>query len=135
MILVDTSVWVEAFRRGEGREAGELRVLLDAGEVAMASPIRVEILSGSSAADLPRLRRSLSALPLFLPGVQTWDRVEGWIERAVPAGRRFGVADLLIGAVAAENDLPIWSLNGDFAAMATLGFVRVHSGREPEPPG
>lgn len=126
MILVDTSVWVEAFRRGESREAGQLRILLDAGEVAIAPPIRSEILSGSSAADFPRLRRTLSALPLFLPGAQTWERVEGWVERAVSAGRRFGVADLLIAAVAAESDLPIWSLDGDFASMATLGFVRVH---------
>ncbi len=126
MILVDTSVWVEAFRRGNRREAEHLRVLLDAGEVAMTSPVRIEILSGSSAADLPRLRRTLAALPLFVPGAATWERVEGWIESAVRAGRRFGPADLLIAAVAADNGLPVWSLDGDFAEMAKLGFIRVH---------
>jgi predicted nucleic acid-binding protein len=124
--LVDTSVWIEAFRRGHSPEAEHLRVLLDAGEVVMTSPVRIELLSGSSAADLPRLRRTLSALPLFVPGVETWERMEGWVERAVSAGRRFGAADLLIAAVAAENDLSVWSLDGDFAAMAKLGFVRAH---------
>jgi predicted nucleic acid-binding protein len=126
VILVDTSVWVEAFRRADRPEAGHLRVLLDAGEVAMASPVRIEILSGSSVGDLPRLRRTLSALPLFVPGAQTWERVESWVERAVRAGRRFGPADLLIAATAAENDLSVWSLDGDFAEMAKLGFIRVH---------
>ena len=126
MILVDTSVWIEAFRRANSPEADHLRILLDAGEVAMTPPIRIELLSGSSAADLPRLRRTLSALPLFVPGVETWERMEGWIERAVSAERRFGAADLLIAAVAAENDLSVWSLDGDFAAMARLGFVRAH---------
>jgi predicted nucleic acid-binding protein len=126
VILVDTSVWVEAFRRAEGEEAEHLRVLLDAGAVAMASPVRIEILSGASARDLPRLRRTLSALPLFVPGVETWERVEGWVERAVRAGRRFGPTDLLIAATAAENDLSVWSLDGDFAEMAKLGFIRVH---------
>ena len=126
MILVDTSVWVQAFRRERSREAEHLKALLDASEVAMTPPVRIELLGGSSTADLPRLRRTLSALPLFIPGAETWDRVDGWIERAVRAGRRFGVADLLIAGVAAENGLPIWSLDGDFAAMATLGFVRVH---------
>jgi len=126
VILVDTSVWIEAFRRARSREAEHLRVLLDAGGVAMTPPIRIELLSGSSTADLPRLRRTLSALPLFVPGLEAWERMEGWTERAVRIGRRFGVADLLIAAVAAENDLPIWSRDGDFAAMAKLGFVRVH---------
>ena len=126
MILVDTSVWIEAFRRGRSPEAEQLRVLLDAGEVAIASPVRIEILSGASATDLPRLRRTLSALPLFVPGAATWELLEAWVERAVAVGRRFGVTDLLIAAVAAESDLPVWSMDGDFAEMAKLGFVRVH---------
>jgi predicted nucleic acid-binding protein len=126
VILVDTSVWIEAFRRAHSPEADHLRTLLDAGEVAMAQPIRIELLSGSSAADLPRLRRTLSALPLFVPGVPTWERIEGWVERAVSAGRRFGAADLLIAAVAAENDLSVWSLDRTFAEMAKLGLVHAH---------
>jgi len=57
---------------------------------------------------------------------QTWERMEGRIERAVSAGRRLGAADLLIAAVAAEHGLSVWSLDGDFAEMAKLGFVRAH---------
>ena len=125
MILVDTSVWVEAFRRGQGPEAERLRALLDADEVAITAPVRIELLSGSGASDLPQLRRTLSALPRFDLGPRSWERIEGWVERAVAAGRRFGVTDLLIAAVAAENELSVWSLDGDFAEMAKLGFIQV----------
>jgi predicted nucleic acid-binding protein len=125
VILVDTSVWVEAFRRGHGPAAEGLRALLDADEVAITAPVRIELLSGSSASDLPRLRRTLSALPRFDPGPRIWERIEGWVERAVPVGRRFGVTDLLIAAVAAENELSVWSLDGDFAEMAKLGLIQL----------
>jgi predicted nucleic acid-binding protein len=126
VILVDTSVWIEAFRRESSAEAQHLRELLDADQVALAGPVRIEILSGSSAAELPKLRRVLSALPVHLPTARTWDLLESWVGRAVRAGQRFGMADLLIAGLAAENDFEVWSLDGDFARMAGLGFVRVH---------
>jgi predicted nucleic acid-binding protein len=129
MILVDTSVWVAAFRSARGAEGLHLQALLDADDVALAAPVRIEILSGVSRADRPRLRRSLSALPLFFPSDATWQRLDDWVERAGEAGDRFGVADLLIGAIAAEQKQPIWSLDGDFARMARLRFLDVYRPR------
>ena len=63
MIFVDTSVWVQALRRGASDEAGVLRTLLDADEVALPLPVRIELLSGVSAEQRPALTRALAALP------------------------------------------------------------------------
>jgi predicted nucleic acid-binding protein len=127
MIFVDTSVWVQALRQERSTEASTLATLLDRDEVALAAPVRVELLSGASRRDLPRLGRTLSALPVFYPQPATWRMIDRWIERATAVGQRFGFADLLIAAIAAGERGTLWSLDSDFSRMARLGFVRLHA--------
>ena len=131
MIVVDTSVWIAALRSATGREAEHLGHLLDSDEVALAAPVRVEILSGASAQDRLRLRRSLSALPVFYPGEATWSLIDAWIERAAAAGYHFGFADLLIGALAAEHQCAVWSLDSAFDRMAAIGLLECYGFLEP----
>lgn len=126
MILVDTSVWIQALRHRESDEARELSRLLDDDLVALAAPVRIEILSGASRRDLPTLERLLSALPVLYPDRSTWKLAASWVDTAARRGERFGLADLLIGAQATESDSSIWSLDRDFERLAKLALVRLH---------
>jgi predicted nucleic acid-binding protein len=125
VIVVDTSVWIEALRAA-GREATHLSELLESDEVVLAIPVRLELLSGASKHDFPRLRRNLSALPLAVPTEETWAVLDGWVERAARAGQRFGIGDLLVGALAHEIGALVWSLDSDFARMQRLKFVELY---------
>ena len=126
MIVVDTSVWIAALRSRSTREADALAQLVDADEVGLPVPVRIELLSGASTADRVRLRRVLSALPVLYPTDDTWRLVDGWIDVAGKSNDRFGFADLLIGALAKEAGAVVWSRDTDFARMARLGLLDLY---------
>jgi len=129
MILADTSVWIAALRPADSREAEHLESLLDEDRVALAAPVRIEILSGASAPDQDRLRPLLAALPNWIPELSTWALIETWLAAAALAGQRFGMGDLLIAAIATEHQTPIWTLDTDFERMAQMDWVELHQAR------
>lgn len=124
MIVVDTSVWVAAWREPGNPLASTLRGLIDVDEVCLALPVRLELLSGVGRHDRPAFRRALSALPVAAPTADTWQVMERWCERAADVGQRFAITDLMIAALADELTALVWSLDRDFERMAALGFVQ-----------
>ena len=122
MIAVDTSVWIDFFR-GRPLAVEKLSVLLDSDEVVLPVPVRIEILSSARKSESQSLGRILSALPVLYPTDATWSRMESWVTAGTVAGQRFGVADLLVAALAVEHGCTLWSLDKDFARMARLHMV------------
>jgi predicted nucleic acid-binding protein len=124
VVVVDTSVWIGFFRGRDDALCRRLEQLLDADRVVLVAPVRIEILGGARQTELGRLKRVLGALPLLVPSASVWSLLERWLERS--AGQHFGLGDLLIAAIAAENEASVWSLDTDFERMARLGWIRVH---------
>lgn len=123
MIVVDSSVWIQALRSRSCPEAITLASLLEADEVALAVPVRTELLMGARASDRPRLAEALRSVPLLYPTDETWRTIDAWTGRASAAGRTFAIGDLLIGALAAEVGGLVWSHDVDFCRMEELDFV------------
>ena len=126
MIVVDTSVWVEALRRPATRDADVLQQLLDADEVALALPVRLELMSGVAKRQRGALRRGLSALPILRPTDDTWSLIEGWIAAAADRGLHFSVPDLLVAGLAHELDALIWTRDADFDDLEQIAVARLY---------
>jgi predicted nucleic acid-binding protein len=124
MILVDTSIWIAA--RKQPLVAETLRQLLDADEVTLALPVRLELFAGTPAHQRKEFKRSFSGIPVIYPTEETWKQMPEWIARATDAGEHFGLANLLIALLATELGGLVWSFDKDFQRMERLKFVSLY---------
>ena len=125
MVLVDTSVWVEVFRRGT---SFQLESVADLEEVVTCLPVIQEVLQGFRDERAFQLaRESMYALPL----------VESPLERAVfdqaidlyRRGRKAGLTvrssvDCLIAACALRHGLMVLHRDRDFGRLSRISQLQ-----------
>jgi predicted nucleic acid-binding protein len=126
LIVVDTSVWITSLRQPSGETSETLKGILDADEVALPVPVRVELLSGIAKKERLRVQRALSGLPVLAINDETWSILEEFVNRAADAGQRFTITDLLIASAAREIGALVWSLDSDFERMERAGLVQLY---------
>lgn len=118
MILVDTSVWVDHFRRGDGQLAG----LLEAGEVLSHPFVIGELACGHLAS-----RQLVLELLHELPGavVAQHEEVLGFIDRHRLAGQGIGYVDAhLLASVSLSHGATLWTRDRRLRAVANrLGLL------------
>lgn len=115
MVLADTSVWIDHFRRGSRRLADEL----DGGRVAIHSVVVGELASGN----LPGRPRTLADLRA-LPRVDEagFEECLHFIDLHRLAGTGLGWSDVQLLASAKLSRIPLWSADRRLgAAAARLG--------------
>jgi predicted nucleic acid-binding protein len=129
-VLVDTSVWSLALRRGEGArspEAEELRKLISDHLVEIIGPIRQEILSGiRDAAQFKQLEETLSAFPDAPLTTEDYVTAAEFFNLCRAKGIQGSNTDFLNCAVAARNDLAIFTTDKDFGLFAKTLPVILH---------
>lgn len=125
MILLDTSVWIEVFRK-RSRLRLEEHVRLD--EVVTCLPVVQEVLQGFDDEGAFRLASSaMFALPL-VEGPMTRATYEEAV-RLYRAARRRGLTvrssvDCLIAACALRNDVEVVHRDRDFTSLARVSELR-----------
>lgn len=125
MIVVDTSVWIAAPRQKVVADA--LGQLIEADEVTLALPVRLELWTGVARQDRRAFLRTYGALPQLHPTEDTWRVLPESIEKAKDAGETFTICDLLIASLAEEIGGLVWSLDKDFERMERLKLVSLYS--------
>ena len=121
-VLVDTSIWSLALRRGSdstSRPVRELRSLIADNRVQMIGPIRQEILSGiRDEAQFKELDVHLSAFPDLPVAAEDHVMAARFFNLCRGKGIQGSNTDFLICAVAVRHRLTIFTADKDFALYA-----------------
>ena len=128
MVLVDTSAWIEVFRRPPRLD---IESVVDFDEIVTCLPVVQEVLQGfKTDHDFRKARESMLALPIvespmraavFTDAVDLYRRA-----RRVGLTIRSGV-DCLIAACAIRHDLEVLHNDRDYPALARVSELRQRS--------
>lgn len=117
-VLVDTSVWSLALRRGTSKEhevVKELHDLIRDVRVQIIGPIRQEILSGiKSHKQFESLKSYLSAFPDIPLETSDYEKAAEFFNINRKHGIQGSNTDFLICSVAYNRDLEIFTTDNDF---------------------
>lgn len=123
-IIVDTSVFISYFRKSLPQRK-QFEDLLDSAYIILTSPVQVELLSGCSKKNIEFLSEIILSLETYYPTTEDWRKVARWSKSLSMKGDRFGLADLLIVAIADSQKSPVWSLDSDFKRLSKHCSVKL----------
>jgi predicted nucleic acid-binding protein len=130
MVLVDTSVWIEASRRtGSLAAKVALENLLEEYEAVWCSVVKLEFLGAARKEEGRKLSFWLECIPYREVQERHWERAvrNAWLLRS--KGLNLPWNDILIASLAMEEDFRVFAQDKHFDAMAhTLGLVLYRPG-------
>lgn len=126
-ILVDSSIWIEFFRRPSAPVSLELDRLLAHRLVCTTGVIKAEVVPGArTPKDFRRLKRLFDALPLAPERDGFWTHVTRFQYRLRRNGiLDIGIPDLMVATVAIQNRKTVFSADEDFPRMAPFIPLRL----------
>ncbi len=121
MVVVDTSVWADYFRRPSSRVADELSGLLRARRASLVGVVVSELHKGTrNDEQIVSLREGLLAVPYLEMSRNAWERA-GHLAAGLDArGLRIPMSDVFIAALALEGDHEVYTLDKHFQRIPGL---------------
>ena len=141
MVLVDTSVWIEASRRdGDLATKVGLENLLEEYEAAWCSPVKLELKGGARQEDRKKMEFWFEFIPYRIVEERHWEFAKSNAWKLRDEGHTLPWNDVLIASVALDADLRVYSKDKHFDAMVqVLGLSLYQPGyggrHEPDPGG
>jgi predicted nucleic acid-binding protein len=125
MILVESSVLMQAQRLPQSAEARGLAALMASGEAAVTGPVIMEYLRGArSPEELEFLAERVVSIECLEMDQQAWVIAGRLSNRLIRTGETMTDLDVAIAAAAIRHDVPLYTLDGAFERIPELRLYR-----------
>ncbi len=132
-VIVDTSIWSLALRRGRVEKniyVEELIELIKELRAQLIGPVRQELLNGiKSEKQFRLLRKSLRAFQDLRLETEDYELASEYFNTARKNGIQGSNADFLICAISTRHKMPIFTIDKDFQNFLTILPIELHQTR------
>lgn len=127
MVIVDSSVWIEAARK-QGSLACKvaLEALLEEYEATLCSPVKLEVLGGARVEDRRGLAAGFAVIPYLQADETIWELAVKNAWRLRDAGLTVPWNDVLIASLSIHHICRVYALDKHFEQMQSVIGVRLY---------
>jgi predicted nucleic acid-binding protein len=129
-VIVDTSIWSSALRRGKSPNSSilvELESLISDFRVQLVGPIRQELLSGiKSDEQFNELKQYLSSFPDYPIQTEDFELAAQFFNQCRSKGIQGSNTDFLISAIAVNNNWQIYTSDQDFSHFQKIIPIQLY---------
>ena len=119
MILIDTSAWIEFFRRrGDAAVKSRVAGFVETGDAAFCGPILYELMLGARPAETALIRKVLGFCQCLEFPIAVWDRGASLEKGMRQKGITIPRDDILVAAAALHHDVPLYCSDKHFQIIA-----------------
>jgi tRNA(fMet)-specific endonuclease VapC len=118
-VLVDTSVWIQFFRRKDSPVSPRLRHYLELNQVCCAGPVIIELYQGAKGSREIDAINQLLETTHYIEITRMHYHHAGQISyEAARKGQVFSVVDLILAAVAHDEQFKLFTLDAHFKEIS-----------------
>ena len=127
MVLVDTSAWIEFFRRdGDLLTKLSVKGLLDVLEASLCGPVEMEFFGGAHSHEIPRIKEFFHILPYLENDHKVWRKAADHFQAVRKLGHTVPWNDVLIATIARERNISVFAKDKHFPIIAEAIGVRLY---------
>ena len=118
-VLIDTTVWIEFFRKKDSRVSVRLREYLQLNKACYTGLVAVELYQGAKTEKEIKILDQLFESIAYVPITRDHYHHAGLIsQKAAREGKKFSSVDMVLATVAQNEHLSLFSLDSHFREMA-----------------